>query len=298
MRPANREDKHMHNHEQSSEQVQHRETRVNQHESQQAGRELSNHIHSNPHESQHIFKGMNKEHQGHQPSGVERDKHDHVTHLNFGAHDIYGGKHSSSKHEHQSHSGDGHGHHGTPGHHETHGHGHGHSHGQDRGEHEHGAHGGAHSHDAERRSENSAKHEEPHQADAHGQGLNAMVNIVKNVAREIGLGAEATVGAVAAMLQESGGNPHKIGDHGASVGLFQLNFHGGEGSQAHISKEQAKNPETNARIALQYFKDAQHRSHNPVEIAKMAQRAGDPNYRRNVGAHLHEAQRLIRDDGV
>jgi hypothetical protein len=144
----------------------------------------------------------------------------------------------------------------------------------------------------------SDRHPEAPPAEEPGNGVRGMVNLVKNIAREIGLSAEATVGAVAAMLQESGGNPHKVGDHGASVGLFQLNFHGGEGTEAHISKQQAHNPETNARIALHYFKDAQHRSHNPVEIAKMAQRAGDPNYRRNVGAHLREAQRLIGDDRV
>jgi hypothetical protein len=125
-----------------------------------------------------------------------------------------------------------------------------------------------------------------------------MVDIVKRLGKEMGLSRAATTGAVAAMLEESGGNPTKVGDHGASVGLFQLNFHGGEGTESGISKQQASDPEINARIALRYFKEAQYRSSNPVEIAKLAQRAGDKNYFHKVGQHLQEAEHLVREEYV
>ncbi len=126
-----------------------------------------------------------------------------------------------------------------------------------------------------------------------------MAKIVAQHAAEMGLSKNATIAAVAAMLQESGGDPNKPGDFGKrdhkphSFGLFQLNFHGGEGTENHITPQQALDPHTNARIALKYFKQNQHLTSNPGELAQMAQRPSDRNYVSHVNNWVGAAKRLL-----
>jgi Transglycosylase SLT domain len=117
--------------------------------------------------------------------------------------------------------------------------------------------------------------------------------VVAQVARKMGVDP---VVAVAAMLVESGGNPHAVGDHGHSFGLFQLNANG-ELKAAHLSPEQAFNPETNAEVALSYFR----RGHcgNPGEMAAAAQRpANRADYARKVNSNLAEAERMVQQMGL
>lgn len=49
------------------------------------------------------------------------------------------------------------------------------------------------------------------------------------------------------MQMESSGNPNAIGDKGASIGLFQLNTHGGQGQG--YTPDYLKNPVINAELA-------------------------------------------------
>jgi Transglycosylase SLT domain len=265
------------------------------HEFLQAHKELSNTVHANPKEFEHVLKGIREGvHAERSHLSVERDRNNKVSHINFDNHEIYGDTQSPGRAEHSEN-----GRHGVSERSTMRG-GHNHvGHAEDASDFD-GAKG-----DLVGRQQAHASHaqEAPRKRDSkHGQenilghGLHAMVDLVKRLAKEMGLSRAATTGAIAAMLEESGGNPTKVGDHGASVGLFQLNFHGGEGTEAGISKQQAKDPETNARIALNYFKKSQHRSNNPLEIAKLAQRAGDREYIHKVGQHLQEAEDLNNEE--
>jgi Transglycosylase SLT domain len=227
------------------------------HEFLQAHKELSNTVHANSKEFEHVLKGIREGvHAESSHLSVERDRNNKVTHINFDNHEIYGDKQSPGRAGHS----------------------------------ENGRHGGS------ERGTMRGGHPKHGQENILGHGFHAMVDLVKRLAKEMGLSRAATTGAIAAMLEESGANPTKVGDHGASVGLFQLNFNGGEGTEAGISKQQAKDPETNARIALNYFKKSQHRSNNPLEIAKLAQRAGDREYVHKVGQHLQEAEDLNNEE--
>ncbi len=267
------------------------------HEYTQAHKELSHAVYAGSKSFEHVLKGIREGLRGEQSSlSVERDQNNRVTHINFENHNVYGGKptevhagHNNTRHEdaaertnapsrhnHVVHIHDVSEHYGKKADHAGIKHAH-HAQGADAYDSQNPTHG----------------HE-----NTHNNELHAMVDLVKRLGKEMGLSRAATTGAVAAMLQESGGNPLEVGDHGASVGLFQLNFHGGEGTESGISKQQAKNPETNARIALKYFKDAQHRSSNPIEIAKLAQRAGDRKYAQSVGQRLREAENLVGEEYV
>jgi hypothetical protein len=136
-----------------------------------------------------------------------------------------------------------------------------------------------------------------------------MTRIVVEEAQKQGLSRTATIAAVAAMLQESGGNPgdprrpDKGGDNGHSKGLFQLNFAGGEGTEFqranHLSRTEAVqrvlDPRTNAAWALQYFRQYQGTTANHGMLARMAQKPGDPNYVHNVNRWVPEATRLVAE---
>jgi hypothetical protein len=126
-----------------------------------------------------------------------------------------------------------------------------------------------------------------------------MAQLVARHARELGMNQNATVAAVAAMLQESGGDPNKPGDYGRrdhkphSFGLFQLNFRGGEGTANHLTPQQALDPDINASTALKYFAANQHRTSNPGQLALISQNPSDPNYVSNVNRWVGEARRLL-----
>jgi hypothetical protein len=266
------------------------------HEFTQVHKELSHAIHAGSKSFEHVLKGIREGLRGEQSFlSVERDQNNELTHINFENHNVYGGKPTQAhaghntgredaaernsapiRHNHTVHIHDVSEHFGKK---------------ADRAGIQHAHH--APGSDASDSQNSSHGHE-----NTHNQELQAMVDLVKRLGKEMGLSRAATTGAVAAMLEESGGNPLRVGDHGASVGLFQLNFRGGEGTESGISKQEAKNPETNARIALKYFKDAQHRSSNPIEIAKLAQRAGDRKYVQSVGQRLREAENLVGDEYV
>ncbi|MBS1953214.1 MAG: transglycosylase SLT domain-containing protein [Cyanobacteria bacterium SZAS-4] len=117
--------------------------------------------------------------------------------------------------------------------------------------------------------------------------------VVAQVARRLGVDP---VVAVAAMLVESGGNPRAVGDNGHSFGLFQLNSRG-ELAQAHLHPQQAFDPETNARVALSYFRRG-HTS-NPGAMAAAAQRpANRADYARKVNSNMAEAARMVEEMGL
>ncbi|HEY9681229.1 MAG TPA: transglycosylase SLT domain-containing protein [Oculatellaceae cyanobacterium] len=126
-----------------------------------------------------------------------------------------------------------------------------------------------------------------------------MAQLVARHAKELGMTQNATVAAVAAMLQESGGDPNKPGDYGRrdhkphSFGLFQLNFKGGEGTANHLTPAQALDPDINARTALKYFRANQNRTSNPGQLALISQNPSDPNYVSNVNRWVGEAKRLL-----
>ena len=126
-----------------------------------------------------------------------------------------------------------------------------------------------------------------------------MAQLVARHARELGMSQNATVAAVAAMLQESGGDPNKPGDYGKrdhkphSFGLFQLNFRGGEGTENHLTPQQALDPDINARTALKYFAANQHRTSDPGQLALISQNPSDRNYVSHVNRWVGEARRLL-----
>ncbi|HEY9677782.1 MAG TPA: transglycosylase SLT domain-containing protein [Drouetiella sp.] len=117
--------------------------------------------------------------------------------------------------------------------------------------------------------------------------------VVAEVAKRMGVDP---VMAVAAMLVESGGNPRAVGDNGHSFGLFQLNYKG-ELAAAHLSPSQAFNAQTNAEVALSYFRKG-HVS-NPGAVAAAAQRpANRADYARKVNSNLAEAEQMVRAMGL
>jgi hypothetical protein len=125
---------------------------------------------------------------------------------------------------------------------------------------------------------------------AHRAGANAKesAQIVASIAKRMGVDP---VTAVATMLVESRGNPHAIGDHGTSFGLFQL--HRG-GALGHLSKEQAFDPVTNVTKALKEWQPNLGRYHNPGELAAASQRpAHRAAYARMVNGSLAEARALL-----
>jgi hypothetical protein len=266
------------------------------HEFSQAHSEILHAANASPGSFEHVLTGIREGLRGdHNSLSVERDQLSRVTHINFESQDIYSSK---TKHSHADYGRDSENarnrHHlRASGHQVDHGHS-----GIQRYAEEINHTELKHTHSGHHQTTYDRPDSAHKQENVFGHGLHATVDLVKRVGKELGLSRAATTGAVAAMLEESGGDPTKVGDHGASVGLFQLNFRGGEGTEAGITKQQAKDPEINARIALKYFRDAQHQSSNPVEIAKLAQRAGDRNYLQSVGHHLGEAKNLIGDEFV
>jgi hypothetical protein len=116
----------------------------------------------------------------------------------------------------------------------------------------------------------------------------ANAKVVADVAKKMGVDPAT---AIAAMLVESGGNAHAIGDHGTSFGLFQLH-RGGELGK--MSPNQAYDPETNAKVALSYFKKGEQQ--NPGAMAAAAQRPADrAGYARKVNARMAQARQLLHE---
>ena len=118
--------------------------------------------------------------------------------------------------------------------------------------------------------------------------------VVAKVARELGVDPAT---AVSAMLVESGGNPRAVGDGGTSFGLFQLHK-GGELDyniyNRSLTKEEAFDPELNARVALSVFKQNQDRYRDPGTLAARSQRPADQEgYAQMVNANLSVAKKLI-----
>jgi hypothetical protein len=56
--------------------------------------------------------------------------------------------------------------------------------------------------------------------------------------------------AMGIAMAESGFDPNAVGDNGCSIGLFQLNTCGGQGSDYANNKDALKDPKLNARIAI------------------------------------------------
>lgn len=98
-----------------------------------------------------------------------------------------------------------------------------------------------------------------------------IIQIIEQEANKLGVPPAL---AIATAYQESGLNPYAVGDGGASVGLYQLNFAGGEGTAAGITPTQAMNPAINASIALQEMASVYNSEPNasPGQIAVDAQR--------------------------
>lgn len=122
----------------------------------------------------------------------------------------------------------------------------------------------------------------------------ANAKLVASVAKELGIDP---VTAVAVMLVESGGNNRAVGDNGTSFGLFQLH-QGGE--LGNLTKEQAFDPVTNARVALSEFQRQESKYSDPGQLAAASQRPADAaNYAQKVNATLPEARRLLAEsDGI
>jgi hypothetical protein len=124
-----------------------------------------------------------------------------------------------------------------------------------------------------------------------------MATLVADVAAKMGMSKHDTLAAVAAMLYESGGNPHNRGDfmHGryTSFGLFQLH-RGGELTEAHLTERQAFDPRTNVTTALSYFKEHAGSYRGYGQLAAAAQRPKHPAaYAQVVDRLVPEARRLL-----
>lgn len=124
-----------------------------------------------------------------------------------------------------------------------------------------------------------------------------VANVAEHIAKDTGIkdSKQFTRLAVAMMLVESKGDNRAVGDHGTSFGLFQLHK-GGMLTTAGLSKEQAMNPETNAKVALsnlaKVVKDGNYSSLG--EAAAKSQRPANPQeYARRVNACLDQADNLI-----
>jgi len=117
------------------------------------------------------------------------------------------------------------------------------------------------------------------------------------VGKELGLSDGTLRAAVASMLVESRGNPHAVGDRGTSFGLFQLH-RGGELTAAHLTPQQAFDRETNARVALRYFKEQEDAGMSNGSLAAAAQRPQNRReYAHKVNATLATADKLIGEYG-
>lgn len=103
--------------------------------------------------------------------------------------------------------------------------------------------------------------------------------------------------AMAIAMAESGFDPNIEGDAGCSIGLFQLNTCGGQGSDYANNKDALKDPKLNANIAIRaiavavlQFRDAG----LPVDVyvREVARHSGHPGY-----VDLNDQRLLnIRDD--
>jgi len=114
--------------------------------------------------------------------------------------------------------------------------------------------------------------------------------IVAAVAREMGFTRQQTLACIATMLVESRGDAHQIGDHGHSVGLFQLNDRG-EG--AGMTMGQRMDPVINARRALHEFRRCGFYG-NPGSWAATAQRPRNRGqFAYMVNSMLPAANRLL-----
>jgi hypothetical protein len=152
---------------------------------------------------------------------------------------------------------------------------------------------GASDNSADRSSDSNPDRSSRHYND---RDLRARENaqIVSRVASELGVDP---VTAVAAMLVESGGNPRAVGDNGTSFGLFQLHK-GGELDdniyKRSLTKDEAFDPEMNARVALSVFKANQGKYKDPGVLAARSQRPADQEgYAAMVNANLSTARRLL-----
>lgn len=99
-----------------------------------------------------------------------------------------------------------------------------------------------------------------------------VVSIITSVANELGVDPKL---AIAIAQEESGLDPTKVGDSGTSFGLFQLHQGGELGD---LTPDQAKDPTTNARVALAEVAAVAkaHPDWSPGQIAAAAQRPTDP----------------------
>ncbi len=119
------------------------------------------------------------------------------------------------------------------------------------------------------------------------------VKIVADVAKQLGVDPAT---AVADMLVESGGNNKAAGDGGHSIGLFQLNDAGGEGTGMTVAERQ--DPRHNAEIALSHFAKAS-AGGDPGQVAYNAERPKDEAaYVAKVDATLPQARDLLKQAGV
>jgi hypothetical protein len=118
------------------------------------------------------------------------------------------------------------------------------------------------------------------------------VKIVADVAKQLGVDPAT---AVADMLVESGGNNKAAGDGGHSIGLFQLNDAGGEGTGMTVASRE--DPRHNAEIALSHFAKAG--SGDPGQVAFNAERPQDQAaYVAKVDGALPQAKDLLKQAGV
>jgi hypothetical protein len=120
----------------------------------------------------------------------------------------------------------------------------------------------------------------------------ANARLVSYVARQYGVDPAT---AVAAMLVESEGKHHAVGDHGRSFGLFQLH-RGGLLSSAHLTAHQAFNPYTNASVALRHMRKTMdtHQYSCPGQLVAASQGPAHKKlYAKKVNAMLPIARQLL-----
>lgn len=116
------------------------------------------------------------------------------------------------------------------------------------------------------------------------------VKTVVEVAKEVGVDPKL---AVAMMLVESGGDNRAVGDGGTSFGLFQLHK-GGMLTDAGLTKEQAFDPATNAKVSLGNLAKIDQNYSDPGKAAAASQRPAEPGeYAKKVNASMDEAAELI-----
>lgn len=124
-------------------------------------------------------------------------------------------------------------------------------------------------------------------------GVRANARTVAAAAREHGVDPAV---AVAMMLVESGGRNTAVGDGGTSFGLFQLH-QGGMLTAAGLTPDQAFDPSTNAKVALQAYRHEYEKGHarrTPGQIAAASQRPADPvGYAAKVDAAMVRARALL-----